>query len=159
MTVLHATTAAGSITRLLDMGLEPFMIAQTLVYVSAQRLARKICPKCAEPDEPDFDILSPLAEAARVGGYHLPSNPKFMRGAGCDNCRHTGYRGRTGIYETMEVDREIQRLILARASTEEIQQAAVRSGMTTLAADGLRKAAEGISSVAEVARVVWPEVD
>jgi type IV pilus assembly protein PilB len=157
MTVLHATTAAGSITRLLDMGLEPFMIAQTLVYVSAQRLARKICPKCAEPEEPDFDLLSPLAEAARVGGYPLPSNPKFMRGAGCDNCRHTGYRGRTGIYETMEIDREIQRLILARASTEEIQQAAVRSGMTTLAADGLRKAAEGITSVAEAARVVPPE--
>jgi type II secretory ATPase GspE/PulE/Tfp pilus assembly ATPase PilB-like protein len=159
MTVLHATTAAGAITRLLDMGLEPFMTAQTLIFVSAQRLARKVCPECAQPHEPDFDILSPLAEAARVGGYHLPGSPKFMHGAGCDHCRQTGYRGRTGIYETLEVNRDIQRFILARASTEELQQAAVRSGMTTLAADGLRKAADGITSVAEVARVVPPEAD
>ncbi len=159
MTQLHATTAAGAITRLLDMGVLPFIMAQTLVYISAQRLARRVCPRCAQPDEPDFDILSPLAERARLGGYHMPGDPKFMGGGGCDNCRQTGYRGRTGIYETMEINREIQRLILARASTEELQQAAVRSGMTTLAADALRKAADGIISVAEAARVVPQEHD
>jgi type IV pilus assembly protein PilB len=157
LTQLHATTAAGAITRSLDMGLEPFMVAQTAVFVCSQRLARRICPQCAQPDEADFDVLSPLAERARLGGYQLPGDPQFKRGAGCDNCRQTGYRGRTGIYETMEVNREIQRLILGRASTEEFQQAAVRGGMTTLAADGLRKAADGITSLAEVARVVPQE--
>lgn len=154
MTVLHAETAAGCVTRLLDMGLEPFMVAQTLIYVSAQRLARRVCPECKQPDEPDLKLLSSLAERARRGGYELPDKPQFMRGAGCDHCRHTGYRGRTGLYEVMEIDREIQRLIARRAATEEIEAAAIRNGMRTLAADGLRKTAEGITSVAEVARVV-----
>ena len=157
LTQLHAETAAGAVTRLLDMGLEPFMVAQTLIYVSAQRLARKVCPECQQPDEPDFKLLSSLAERARRGGYNVPDRPAFVRGAGCEHCRHTGFRGRTGIYEVMEVDREIQRLIALRAATEEIEAAAVRSGMHTLAADALRKAVEGITSVAEAARVV-PEV-
>jgi len=154
MTQLHAETAAGAVTRLLDMGLEPFMVVQTLIYVSAQRLARKVCPECKQPDDPHFKLLSSLAERARRGGYELPDKPQFMRGAGCDHCRQTGYRGRTGIYEVMEIDREIQRLIARRATTEEIQEAAVRNGMRTLAADALRKAAEGITSLAEAARVV-----
>jgi type IV pilus assembly protein PilB len=154
MTQLHAQTAAGTVTRLFDMGLEPFIIAQTLLYVSAQRLARRVCSECGQPDKPDFDLLSPLAERARAGGYRLPDEPTFMRGAGCSNCRQTGYRGRTGLYETMEVNREIQRLIARRADTNEIEEAAIRNGMTTLAADGLRKATEGITSVAEVARLL-----
>jgi len=154
MTTLHTETAPAAVTRLLDMGLEPFIVAQTLLYVSAQRLARKVCPECKQPDEPDLRVLSPLVASARRGGYDLPDKPTFMRGAGCDHCRHTGYHGRTGIYECMEVDREIQRLIARRATTEEILEAAVRGGMRTLAADGLRKAAEGITSVAEVERVV-----
>ncbi len=154
MTTLHTDTAPECITRLLDMGVEPFMVAQTLVYASAQRLARKVCPECKQPDEPDLRVLSPLVASARRGGYEFPDERKFMRGAGCDHCRHTGYHGRIGIYECMEVDREIQRLIARRSTTEEILEAAVRGGMRTLAADGLRKAAEGITSVAEVGRVV-----
>ncbi len=154
MTQLHAQTAPGAITRLFEMELEPFVIAHTLIYVSAQRLARRVCPECAQPDKPDFDLLSPLAAQARAGGYRLPDEPTFMRGAGCGNCRQTGYRGRTGLYETLEVNQEIRGLIARRAGTAEIEAAAVRSGMTTLAADGLRKAAEGITSVAEVARLL-----
>jgi excisionase family DNA binding protein len=157
MTVLHAQTAGEAVTRLLDMGLEPFMVTQTLIYVSAQRLARKVCSKCVEPQEPESTLLSALAERAHRGGYELPDSPTFMRGKGCDQCRQTGYHGRTGIYECMEVSREIQRLIMARASAEEIEEVAVRNGMTTLAADGLRKAADGITSVAEAARVVAVE--
>ncbi|MBN1460657.1 MAG: type II/IV secretion system protein, partial [Armatimonadetes bacterium] len=153
MTTLHTHTAAETVTRLLDMGVEPFMVAQTLIYASAQRLARRVCPECGEPDEPEFKMLSALAERARRGGYELPDKPQFRRGKGCDHCRQTGYLGRTGIYECMEVNREIHRLIMARASAEEIEEAAVRYGMKTLAADGLRKAAEGITSVTEVARV------
>ncbi len=154
MTTLHAETAAGVVTRLLDMGLEPFIVAQTLIYASSQRLARKVCLECKRPDEPEFKQLSSLAERARLGGYELPDKPTFMRGAGCDQCRHTGYRGRIGVYEVMEINRELQRLIAQRANTEDIEAAAVRNGMRTLAADGLRKAAEGVTSVAEVMRVL-----
>jgi excisionase family DNA binding protein len=154
MTTLHAHNAAETIIRLLDMGVEPFMVAQTLLYVSAQRLVRRVCSECGEPDEPEFKELSALAEQARRGGYELADKPQFRRGKGCDHCHRTGYRGRTGIYECMEVSRELQRVIMARASAEEIEGAAVRGGMTTLAADGLRKAAEGITSVTEVARLL-----
>ncbi len=154
MTTLHAETAAEAVTRLLDMGLEPFMIAQTLIFVSAQRLARKVCPECKQKDEPEFKQLSALAEKARRGGYELPEKPNFMKGAGCDHCHHTGYRGRIGIFEMLEINRELQRLIAQRASAEEIEAAAVRGGMKTMAADGLRKAAEGITSVAEIERLI-----
>ncbi len=153
MTTLHTETAAGVVTRLLDMGIESFMVAQTLIYASAQRLVRKVCSECRQPDEPDLKPLSSNAERARRGGYELPDHPTFVRGAGCDHCRHTGYYGRTGIYEVMEITPELQRLIARRATTEEIEAAAVRGGMRTLAADALRKAAEGITSVAEAARM------
>jgi len=150
---LHAAGATPAVSRLLEMGLEPFMVAESLLCVVSTRLARKVCPKCAEPEEVPFDVLSPLAERARQGGYTLPPNPRFMRGKGCDHCRGTGHRGRTGLYEVMEVDEDLMRLILARASTRDLQEAAVKKGMRTLAADGLRKAAEGITSVFEAARV------
>lgn len=153
MSTVHAPGAPLAVARLLEMGVEPFMVANSLLCVVSTRLARRVCPKCAEPDELPFAVLSPIAERARAGGYMLPDNPKFIRGKGCDNCRGTGYRGRVGLYEVMEVDEELFRMILARASAEELQRAAVKKGMTTLAADGLRKAAEGITSVAEVARV------
>jgi len=129
------------------------MVAQTLVYVSAQRLARKVCTDCLEEDHPEPTMLGSLAARAARGGYAL-TDPHFVRGKGCDRCHHTGYRGRIGIYECMEITPEIVRLIAGRASADEIEAAAVRGGMHTMAADGLRKAAEGITSVAEVARVV-----
>jgi excisionase family DNA binding protein len=153
MSTLHASTAAGAVTRLFDMGVAPFMLAETLVCIVAMRLARKVCPECSQPDEPDFHLLSPLAERARAGGYRLPETRNFIRGAGCDHCLGTGYSGRTGLYEVMEVDHEIRRLVAARAPDTEIEEAAVRNGMTTLAADGLRKAADGITSVFEAMRV------
>ena len=152
-TTLHSSTAAGAIARMLEMGLEPLMLAESMICVVNSRLARKVCSQCAEPEEPPFGLLSQLAERARAGGYTLPDNPKFMRGRGCDNCRGTGYRGRTGLFEVMELDHDLYRLIMERAPAKAIQEAAVKKGMTTLAADGLRKAAEGVTSVAEAARV------
>ncbi len=153
LSTLHASSAALAVGRLLDMGLESFMVTEALLCIVACRLARKVCPHCAEPEEVPFGLLSPFAEMARVGGYTLPDNPKFMKGNGCEQCRNTGYQGRTGLYEVMELDWDLSRLILARAPSGELQQAAVKKGMTTLAADGLRKAAEGITTVWEAARV------
>jgi type II secretory ATPase GspE/PulE/Tfp pilus assembly ATPase PilB-like protein len=156
MSVLHASSAAGAIHRLLDMGLEPFVLSESLLCVVSQRLVRRICAKCVQPDQPPFSVLAPLVERAQAGGYQLPENPSFRRGPGCEACRKSGYRGRTGIYEVMEINPELQRLIAARAPADALRQAAVRNGMTTLAADGLRKAAEGITTVAEVARLLPP---
>jgi type II secretory ATPase GspE/PulE/Tfp pilus assembly ATPase PilB-like protein len=112
-----------------------------------------VCEECGAPEQPSYAVLSPLAERAKSGGYQLPENPSFRRGAGCDACRHGGYRGRAGIYEVMEINPELSRLISARAPAESLRDAAVRNGMTTLVADGMRKAAEWITSVAEAARV------
>ena len=154
LTQVHAVGAARAVTRLFDMGIEPFMLAETLILTLGIRLARRVCPKCAQPDEPSFSLLSPLSELARAGGYELPEKPKFLRGAGCPHCQNTGYRGRTGLYETMEIDPTLSRLIATRADERALQEAAVKGGMTTIAADGLRKAAEGLTSVAEVWRIV-----
>ena len=156
LTTLHARDAAGAVVRLLEMGVEPFMATESLLGVAAMRLVRRVCPECAQPEEPAFSVLSPLAERARAGGYELPTGAKFVRGAGCKACRGTGYRHRTAIFEVLEVDPEIARLIITRQSAAAIQEAAVKKGMTTLAADGLRKAAEGITTVAEATRVtLW----
>ena len=157
MSVLHSSSAAGGIWRLIDMGVEPFSLAESLICLVSMRLARRVCERCGAPDQPDYTILSSLAERAKAGGYQLPENPQFRRGPGCDACRTSGYHGRTAIYEVMEVTPEIKRLIAARASVEALREAAVRNGMTTLTADGLRKAAEGITTVAEVARLLPEE--
>jgi excisionase family DNA binding protein len=154
LSVLHAYSAAGAIVRLLDMGIEPYLLADTLLCVIAQRLIRRVCSECARPDQPPRDLLSPLVERARAGGYELPESPRFVRGAGCEHCRNTGYHGLMGMFEVLEPSVGIARLIAQHESADVIEAAAVQNGMTTLAADGLRKAAEGITTVAEVSRVL-----
>jgi excisionase family DNA binding protein len=154
MSTLHALSAAGAVVRLLEVGVEPFILAESLSCVVSMRLVRKVCPQCGEPDQPSPALLSPLANRAQSGGGELPAKPTFRRGGGCDSCHHTGYRGRTAIFEVLEVTPEISRLIVARAPVAAIQEAAVGDGMTTLAADGLGKAAGGITTVTEVSRVL-----
>ena len=153
MSTLHARTAAGAIARLTEMGVEPFITAESLLCVVAMRLARRVCPKCAAADNPSFTVLSRFAERARAGGYELPDGVEFKRGKGCDNCRQTGYRGRIGVFEVLQIDSDLARMIADRASAGAIEEAAVKKGLTTLAADGLRKAVEGITSVTEAMRV------
>jgi type II secretory ATPase GspE/PulE/Tfp pilus assembly ATPase PilB-like protein len=154
---IHANSAVGAIWRLLDMGVEPFALAESLICAVSMRLVRRVCEECGAPDQPNSIVLASLVEQAKAGGYQLPENPSFRRGGGCDACRQGGYHGRTGIYEVMEINPELHRLIAARAPVESLRDAAVRNGMTTLAADGMRKAAEGITSVAEAARVTPEE--
>ena len=144
---LHTNDAPSAVTRLVDIGIEPFMISATLEAVIAQRLVRRICASCRESFEPDEDLLRELGP----GGEALRGST-FFYGKGCEECHHTGYRGRTGIYEVMKVNDEIRRAVLAGAPTGEIREEAVGAGMTTLRESGMRAITEGRTTVEEVLR-------
>lgn len=142
---LHTNDAAGAVTRLLDMGVEEFLVASTLRGVLAQRLVRLICPQCKIPDDPPPDELKRL-------GFD-PSGVAFYRGAGCEHCKGIGYRGQTGIYELLEIDPAIESLILSRTSSTLIRETAVKDGMTLLRQDGWEKVRAGMTTLSEVLRV------
>ncbi|RJQ16673.1 MAG: type II secretion system protein GspE [Nitrospiraceae bacterium] len=141
---LHTNDAPGAVTRLLDMGIEGFLVSSSLIGVLAQRLVRMICPKCKEPVRPDKKI----ADKAE-----LPDDIVTYQGAGCEECRNTGYRGRTGIFELMAVDGEIRQLILDKASSDVIRHKAVSKGMQVLRGSGWEKVRQGVTTVEEVLRV------
>ncbi|PKL40877.1 MAG: type II secretion system protein GspE [Spirochaetae bacterium HGW-Spirochaetae-1] len=145
---LHTNDAASGITRLLDMGIEPFLIASSVNAFLAQRLIRRICPHCKESYKPTPKVLSEL----NLKPSQLKQG-KFYAGKGCDKCLNTGYSGRTGIYELLPVTTEIRRLIIKQTDSEEIKNLAISQGMQTLREDGLNKVIEGITSVEEVLRV------
>lgn len=144
---IHTNDAPSTVTRLVDMGIEPFLVAATLESVVAQRLVRSVCPDCRVTYEPDDDLLMELGPDA-----DLVRGATLSYGKGCDSCHHTGYRGRTGLFEIMDVDDEVRRLIEAGASIEEVREAAVAGGMKTLREVGLRAAAEGRTTIEEVLR-------
>jgi general secretion pathway protein E/type IV pilus assembly protein PilB len=145
---LHTNDAAGAVTRLLDMGVEPFLVASSLEAVVAQRLVRRLCPACRKPLTPDRALL----ESAGFPVERL-SATTIYDSAGCEACRMTGFRGRTGIYEVLQVGDAIEPLILQRASSSAVKQKAVGLGMRALRADGWLKVLEGITTVDEVLRV------
>ena len=152
---LHATDAPGTIQRLLDMGLAPFLISQALVMASAQRLVRRVCTNCKQQVEYPAKVLAEVFSRAQAGGFDWPEQtPAFYGGGGCDNCRGTGYRGRMLICETMLLDPELSNMIAERIDPEEIGRAAVKKGMTTMLADGIYKAMAGQTTVEEVLRVL-----
>ncbi|HEY5237218.1 MAG TPA: GspE/PulE family protein, partial [Rhizomicrobium sp.] len=146
LSTLHTNSAAGAITRLLDMGVEPFLITSTLNAVMAQRLVRRLCPNCRTP----MDLLP---EAATSLGVALDKPVTVYRAHGCEACRNTGFRGRIALFELLTMDDEISRLILARSEAREIHRVAVTASMRTMAQDGLAKAREGLTTVEEVLRV------
>ncbi|MDX9715697.1 MAG: type II secretion system ATPase GspE [Dissulfurispiraceae bacterium] len=142
---LHTNDAPGAVTRLLDMGMESFLVASSLIGVLAQRLVRVICPDCKAPYLSNDDMLSKLGTSGRdIKGY---------LGRGCESCRNTGYKGRTGIFELMVVNDEIRQLILTKASADAIRQKAIEGGMQTLRECGLDKVRCGITTIDEVLRV------
>jgi len=143
---LHTNDAPGAITRLQDMGVEPYLVASVLEGVMAQRLVRRICAACRATDSPSAGDLGALGIAGTAG---VP----LYRGRGCDECRGTGYRGRTGIYELFPITEDARSLILRRAPTREIRRVAVEAGMVTLRLDGWAKACEGVTTVEEILRV------
>jgi type IV pilus assembly protein PilB len=144
-TTLHTNDAPGAVTRLIDMGVEPFLISSTLEAVLGQRLLRSICPSCRTTYQPDEALLAELGIARRdIGDKH------FYYGKGCDACNHTGYKGRKGIYELLKVTDPIRELINERAATVSIKQKAVELGMMTLRQDGLRSIFAGDTTIEEV---------
>ena len=145
---LHTNDAAGAVTRLLDMGVEPFLVASSLEAVVAQRLVRRLCPACKRPAKPDL----PFLESVDFPIQNL-SSTAIYEGVGCEKCRMTGFRGRTGLYELLQVTEDIEPLILQRSSSNAIKQKAVGQGMRTLRDDGWAKVLEGATTIEEVLRV------
>jgi type IV pilus assembly protein PilB len=147
---LHTNDAPSAITRLIEMEVETFLVASAIDCVVAQRLARKLCERCAEQYEPE---PAELLEAGYPEGQ-LSEPGSFFRAVGCPACSNTGYRGRIGLYEVMPMSEEIERLTVERASSEAIRSVAIEQGMQTLRDDGLEKARAGQTSIEEIARVV-----
>ena len=143
---LHTNDAPGALTRLVDMGVEPYLVASSLEAVLAQRLVRVLCPKCKQPD------LSPAAQAFKQDAG-FPTDIPVFRAVGCRDCRQTGYHGRRAIFEWMDSNNEIRQLILKNVSSDVIREAARRGGMRSLADDGWRLVRAGITTPEEVLRV------
>jgi general secretion pathway protein E len=146
---LHTNDAAGAINRLLDLGVEPYLVSSSLIAIIAQRLVRRVCPDCRQPAEPTAHELSELG----LGSHRENKDAQFFVGAGCERCFHTGYRGRTGIYEVMLIGDRIQDLIYRRETAGTIKKVALGAGMQTLRMDGARKVLAGVTTAAEVLRV------
>jgi general secretion pathway protein E len=143
---LHTNDAPSAITRLQDMGVEPYLLSSVLEGVLAQRLVRRICQVCRTQDTPAPADVEAL-------GIEADPHAKLFRGRGCDQCRGTGYRGRTGIYELFQITEDVRSLILRRASSREIRRLAVDAGMVTLRQDGWARALDGVTTIEEVLRV------
>jgi len=153
-TTLHTNSALGAITRLLDMGLEPFLISAALTAVCGQRLARRVCETCREAYSPSMDERAELADLLkRAGGQPVRFGDQLMRGKGCEDCRGSGYKGRVMLFELIELSPAVRQMILKKGDLGDIQAQALSDGMSTLLIDGLRKAAMGITTVSEVVRV------
>jgi general secretion pathway protein E len=151
---LHTNDAAGAVTRLLDMGIEPFLVASSVVAIVAQRLVRSICQGCRQTYTPSSEEIARLGLTKAAEGKTLT----LARGSGCAACSGTGYRGRVAIYEILIVDDQVRRLIMGKADAVAICDAAVATGMRTLRWDGMAKVLRGITTAEEVLRVTQQQV-
>ncbi len=150
---LHTNDSAGAVSRLLDLGVEPYLVSSSLIAIIAQRLVRRVCQNCKEPARPSANELRELGIAEEAG-----SSGEFFVGVGCEKCFQTGYRGRTGIYELMLINEEVQNLIYNRESAGTIKRVALDAGLKTLRMDGARKVVAGITTVSEVLRVTQSDI-
>lgn len=148
LSTLHTNDAPGTITRLVDMGVEPFLVASAVQCVLAQRLVRKICESCLQQYVPEKKMVEVIAGMNNENG-----NIKFMRGKGCDRCKKTGYKGRSGIYELLTMNDELRHMVIDRKSSTEIANAARQGGMKSMIMDGLEKVENHSTTVEEVFRV------
>ncbi len=182
LSTIHTNDAATGITRLVDMGVQPFLVASSLVALQAQRLIRRVCPHCCEASRPDVKELEDMGMIPTAffagepclkvpvydkdhqpmpivapNGYRLPPLGMLWKAAGCDRCNGTGYRGRTGVYEVLRITEEIRRLAIRNASSAEIKRAAQDQGLRTLRDDGAHKVLSGVTTIEEVMRVTAEE--
>jgi general secretion pathway protein E len=146
LSTLHTNDAATALTRLVDLGIEPYLVASTVEAVLAQRLVRRICESCKEP-------TAPTPEESRALGPEAASLDGVWAGKGCSECRGTGYRGRTGIYELLVMDEALRGAVQENASASRLEALALAQGMCLLREDGLRVIREGLTTVEEVLRV------
>lgn len=146
LSTLHTNNAVGAITRLHDIGVEAGLLESVLNCSFAQRLARRICPRCIEQYQPDENLLKKLG---------LPIDAKFYRGRGCESCSGVGYSGRIGVFEILVINKDIKRLVAKKASEGEIMEVAKAHGMKTLLEDGLLKATKGITTLEEIERSIY----
>ncbi len=149
LSTLHTDDAPSTVTRLMDMGMEPYVIASALVGVVAQRLVRRLCVACRRQYTPEADMLRALNIAESDAAQFV-----FYRAVGCEECNHTGYRGRIALYEVMRVNDKVRRLIAQRGGEDMVREAAVAAGMITLGEDGLSKVKSGVTTADELLRVV-----
>ena len=150
LSTVHTNDAAGAVTRLVDLGLEPFMVASAVIGVVSVRLVRAVCPRCIESYEVEAAMLNRLGGAGPDEG-----KVKLYRGAGCPHCRHSGFVGRTGIFEVLEVNDTMRGHITRGVSDAEVRKLAILEGMRPIGEDGLGKALSGITTLDEVSRVVY----
>ncbi|MFO0671153.1 MAG: type IV-A pilus assembly ATPase PilB [Polyangiaceae bacterium] len=154
LSTLHTNDAPATISRLLNMGIEPFLITASVNLVLAQRLARKVCKDCAAPVEVDpktlFDVGFSEAQVAQAGGKH-------MKGAGCKTCNGSGYKGRVALYEVMRFNDSLKQMVLEGAPTAELKLAAIKSGMSTLRMSGIKKVIDGVTTPEEIVRVTMAD--
>ncbi len=147
LSTLHTNDAPSTISRLMNMGIEPFLVASSVNLICAQRLVRRVCKACAEPVAMAVPTLVKIGFSPEHAASVTP-----MKGRGCDKCNHTGYKGRVGLYEVMQVDDEVKELILVGASGLELRKKAIERGMITLRQSGLRKVKDGATTIEEVLR-------
>lgn len=164
ISTIHSGTAAGVFTRLLDMGVEPYLVASSITGVLSQRLLRRTCPDCAQPYPPDPALAARLGLSVSGEGQpisnsavNLPSPPLFRRGAGCPACLGIGYRGRMAVGELLLVNEDISNRILSRPRTSDLNDAALAAGMRPLWQDAAARVAAGQTTVEEIARVIGPD--
>ncbi|HYM91400.1 MAG TPA: GspE/PulE family protein, partial [bacterium] len=150
LSTIHTNDAPGAVVRLRDMGIEPFLITSSLIGVLAQRLVRVICPKCKEAYVPPPDALKRLGV-----DVEKRADIRLFRGAGCEACRKTGYKGRIGVFELMVMNERLCALAVTGAPTEQLRDAAIEEGMRTLKQDAIQKVLEGITTFEEMLRVVF----
>jgi type IV pilus assembly protein PilB len=147
LSTLHTNDAPSTVNRLMNMGIEPFLVASSLNLVCAQRLVRRICKNCVAPNPTPIAALTQAGFSPEDARRVVPN-----KGKGCEKCNNTGFKGRVGLYEVMEVTEELRELILVGASSLELRRKAVEEGMLTLRMSGLRKVQDGVTTVDEVVR-------
>jgi len=151
LSTLHTNDAATTFPRLIDMGVPPFLVASTVNVIVAQRLVRKVCEYCREERILNLAELKSLSSIAK----EQLTDKVYTAGKGCAKCDYTGYRGRLGIYEVLEIDDNIRSLIVGHADAAQIKQAAIKAGMKTMLEDGFAKARKGITTIEEVLRIIY----